>query len=196
MGGALEVGLGAACEAAAELILGSADYAEIELLEDGGEAESPATVCDFDARSWRARLYAVLSDRQLPYAARRTRVLDELSFGVTLDEGKRRELFEGLEYLDKAHLPLFTLPLVSECAPEHAEIAERFFAYLVYRHASAAECEVEFRVAVSLAGLLERLLVTLVQSGIPAVRAARIISEELEYSEDNTDAIRMALQGF
>ena len=196
MGGTLEVGLGAACEAAAELILDSADYAVIEPVDTDGEEETPTTVCDFDARDWRARLYDVLGDGRLPYAARRARVLDELSLGVTLDEGKRRELFEGLEYLDKAHLPLFTLPLVSECAPEHAEIAERFFAYLIYRHASSAECEADFRVAVSLAGLLERLFVTLVQNGIPAVRAARIISEELEYSEDNTDAIRMALQGF
>ena len=196
VGGALEVGLGAACEAAAELILGSADYAVIEPVEKNGEEKHPITVCDFDARAWRARLYAVLSDGRLPYTVRRARVLDEFSLGVTLDEGARTALLEELEYLDGAHRALLTLPLADTCDEGQAAHAERFFAYLVYRHASAAACEADFRVAVSLAGLLERLFVTLVQNGTPAVQAARIISEELEYSEDNTDAIRMALQGF
>lgn len=136
----------------------------------------------------------MLGNERLPYAVRRARVLDEFSSRVTLDERAGHALFEGLEYLDGAHRALFTAPLSDSCPDALCKPAERFFAYLVYRHASGAECEADFRVAVSLAGLLERLFVTLVQEGITPVQSARIVSEELEYSEDNTDAIRVALQ--
>jgi hypothetical protein len=40
---------------------------------------------------------------------------------------------------------------------------------------------------------MERLFRALICGGMPPVRAAVLLSEELEYSEDNTAAIRLAV---
>ena len=66
---------------------------------------------------------------------------------------------------------------------------------LTYRHASPAENEREFRCGVSLALLLEALFCRLVGgAGLSPVEAARTLSLELEYSEENTEALRFALE--
>ena len=189
----LEVGLGAACEAAAALILAADDYASFVLLE--GEAqESPLTVCDFEAREWRARLYEKLNDARFPYEQRLARVAQGFGGKTALDGAECAALFGALEYLDGAHRTLFLTPFATVCPDGLAPKAERFLAYLVYRHASGAQNESDFRTAVGMATLLERLFVTLVaKCGLSPEESARIISEEIEYSEDNTDAIRRAL---
>ena len=192
-GGHMEGGIGASCEEAARLILAEEDYVTM-VRPDGAPAEiTPQTGAEFDAFAGRTALYAVLSDKALSYGERRRRVAKNHALPRALSNEALRALLGELEYFDEAHLPLLQAAVT---APE-AEVpeAERFLAYLVYRHASPAENEREFRCGVSLALLLEALFCRLVGgAGLSPVEAARTLSLELEYSEENTEALRFALE--
>ncbi len=184
VGGTLEVGVGAACEAAARLILSSADYAEIVAL-DGEEDET--LVGDFDALFARAALYAVLGDHTKAYEARRALLAD--TCGFRYDGARAAKLLSALEYMDEAHRAL--LLRIAACARGEADVVlcERFLAYLIYRHASSATTAEAFDAAVRGALFVEELFARLLASGMDAVRAAILLSEELEYSEENTAAL-------
>lgn len=193
--GVWECGLGLACEEAARLVLAAENYADFVEVADGDSAFTPETVSDFDAFAHRAAVYAVLGKKALSLSARLAEIERAYGLGVALSPEAHRRLFEGLEYLNEAHRALFMSAYTANFAPEGALslAAERFFAYLILRHASPAEDATDFAVAVSLAHLLARLFCALATQGVPAEECARVISEELEYSEDNTAAIRAAL---
>jgi lysine-N-methylase len=188
-----EGGLGAACEEAARLILDEADYAS--LVQANGEEVTitPETGKDFDAFAWRVALYGVLSDAALPYEERRRLVRARYALPTRLEGEALTALLAELEYLSEDHRALLAEAALRKAEPP-AVAAERFLAYLVYRHASPAEDEADFRLSVSLALQIERLFCGMTASlGLSSVEAARILSEELEYSEENTAAIRQAL---
>ena len=194
--GVWECGLGLACEEAARLVLAAESYADFVEIADGDSTFTPETVSDFDAFSHRAAVYEALGKKALPLSARLAEIEKTYGLDVTLSPEAHRRLFEGLEYLSEAHRTLFMGAYTADFAPEVALslAAERFFAYLILRHASPAEDAADFATAVSLAHLLTRLFYALATQGMPAEECARAISEELEYSEDNTAAIRAALE--
>jgi hypothetical protein len=107
-------------------------------------------------------------------------------------------LFDTLEYLDPAHKALFCHYTSAQSAGRGKEVlTERALAYWIFRHCSAAYDEEELRAALGFCLLCERLLASLLDAAdasgvIDAVPLARIISEELEYSEDNTDRLKLA----
>jgi lysine-N-methylase len=197
IGGVWECGLGLACEEAARLILSAENYADFAEIADGEEEFTPETVGDFNAFAYRAALYADLRKNEIPLAERLAKIEAEYGLGVTLTRDAHRSLFEGLEYLNEAHRALLAEAYCADFAPTGArsDACERFFAYLVFRHASAAADLGEFATAVSLATCLTRVFDALASAnGLPPVEYARILSEELEYSEENTAAIRAALE--
>ena len=184
-----EVGLGRACEAACSLILFSDDFDRmIELEELDGEPNADA----FDATALRARAYAILKDSSLSYDARLARISAEFGTSTaTRSDNAWCELLADLEYLDEQHLGLFMLyGADADVLQEQESWLCRALAYFIYRHCSAAESEQDFAASLGLALFLERLLASLIAAGHDALDSARIISEELEYSEDNTDTIR------
>ena len=188
----MEVGLGMACEEAARLILTSDDYAEfVELEVLDGEPDADAF-----GIAERDRMFALLSDRTIPYAQR----LRELSalYHVTpdvLSDEQWRQQLSSLEYLDEAHRACFDCYSSSEKTPDAwDEVLERALAYFIYRHCSNALNEYEFTSALGFCLFCERLLVSLIVAEKAKdlediILLCRIISEELEYSEDNTYAI-------
>lgn len=191
-----EMGLGMACEEACRLILSSDHYREMmEIGEIDGEVEP----LDFDVLPHRERIYTILSNGSLPYAERLCMIAD--AYGVSLSErsdDEWRALLDSLEYLDEAHRALFagysSDPSTSKALEKPLE---RALAYFIYRHATAAWDEDEFRAAVGLSLLCERLLSSVARAeGIDdaagLIEVARIVSEELEYSEENTEAIKEA----
>ncbi len=191
--GRMECGLGAACEAAAELILAACDYITMECIEGEDDVQMRETGADFDAAAWRTALFGLLSGKGT-LSARLQAIAARFATPVILSEAARRELLDSLEYLDKRSRQRF---LACGAAPAtdaaYEAIGERFLAYLVYRHASAATNEREFRAAVAMALFLERLLAALVcEQGVSAIEGARLLSTEIEYCEENTDAIRAA----
>ena len=189
--GRTECGIGASCEEAARLILAEGDYASIASVDEENE-EGALTGGEFDVLGERAALYALLSAGG-PLQKR----LDEIAgrFGAPhLRAEHRTALLEGLEYLDGAHkaLLLSCTPRPT-LTPDNEVLCERFFAYLVYRHASPACTAREFGEAVGVALFAVGLFASLIASGQDAVQSARMLSEEIEYCEENVARIRNAL---
>ena len=193
-----EVGLGMACEEACRLILQSdayQDFVEVEVLD--GEAEG----MDFDVLPYRARLYALLSDRSVPYADRLRAVYAE--YGISPDvlaDGEWRELLDSLEYLDSAHRAMLAGYTSSLDTPRWLEKPlERALAYFIFRHCSQSYDEDDFLCALGFCLFCERLLASLAkeveEDNFDAlICLAQTVSEELEYSEDNTDQIKLAFE--
>jgi hypothetical protein len=69
------------------------------------------------------------------------------------------------------------------------EYLERFFAYLIFRHVSISTSYDNLRARLGFCILLTRILGSGASSLEAGCDLARIISEEIEYSEDNTDAL-------
>ena len=181
-----EVGIGMSCEEAARLILSSDGYLNIEEI---GEADDAENEFFFDPLPLRERIYSLLSDRSLPYAQRLQAISD--GHEISLDVIDRRSLIGSLEYLDEGHKALFSDFSSEFETPKELDLPlERALAYFIYRHCSSAWDEEEFRAALGFSLFCERLICSLSVSGVNIHEAARIVSEELEYSEDNTERIK------
>ena len=184
-----EAGLGLACEQACRVVLSSDDF---DRMIEIGEVEGEADIRAFDATLPRARVFGILKDASLTYEHRLARICD--AFGVclhTLTESQWCELLCTLEYLDEQHRALFMLYSAdAEVLPPSYPILARALAYFIYRHCSDAVSEADFAASLGLSLFLVQLLTSLIAAGQHAQDAARIISEEIEYSEDNTDALR------
>ena len=181
-----EVGVGMACEEAARLILSSDGYQSIEVI---GETEDEECEIFFDPTIYRKRIFSLLSDRSVPYAER-LRALGE-GCGIYLDKIDPLSIFDSLEYLDESHKELFSVCSLSLETPSNlSESLERALAYFIYRHCTAAWDEEEFFASLGFSLFCERLICSLSVNGTEITEAARIVSEELEYSEDNTESIK------
>ena len=185
-----EVGLGMACEEACRIILASDDYNRIVEIDDcdGEECES----C-FDTLRQREYIYDVLCDNSLSYSQKLSTIYTQYQVAPNLiPDSEARALIESLEYLDSAHKELFsTYSADVEASQSIEKQLERALGYFVYRHCTEAWDETDFRVSLGFCLFCERLLASVAKSHSPN-EVARIISEELEYSEDNTEAIKNA----
>lgn len=187
-----EVGLGMACEEAARIILSAEDYATfLEVGTEEGEAEP----FDFDPIPSRERIYGILAEDGLSLAKRMEAI--EAAYGVSVREHSNdawRTLLADLEYLNEAHRTLFAC--YTNDAPvreENEPLLARALAYFVFRHVSDAKDGEEARGAIGFALFATRLLAAIAGEKTEegdVIEAARIISEELEYSEENTEEIK------
>jgi len=186
------VGLGMACEEAARIILESDYTSFVGIGEKEGEEKK------FDAVSMMEIVYDILSDNDFSYNEKVS--LIEKSFKVTpeiLSDEAWREVVESLEYLDETHRDLF-LKYTSEISVEKSmeKIFERALAYFVYRHCLDAYDEEEFLVSLGFSLFLVNLLVSIIDENSEIediVRLARIVSEEIEYSQENIDTIKFEI---
>ena len=183
----LEVGIGMSCREAARVILDCPDYAKMEHI---GDTDAVADGISFDGRALRAEIYGILQDPARDYNSRleeiyRNFCVDKLSDGVW-----HEKLF-SLEYLDVSHRDLF----MNYCAKRRPdfgyEYLERFLAYLIYRHCTEAVDIADFRDRLGFCLFAERLLASLIcakdaKTLNDVAVLASIISEEIEYSDDNT----------
>ena len=191
----VEVGLGMACEEAARIILSSDNYRDFDVI---GEVPVKPESSEFDAIAEVEKVLEILSDEDNIYPERLTILHEKYEVSPSkIADSQWCKLLEGLEYLDEKHKKMF-LVYSSDIATqgESDKLLERALAYFVYRHCASAQEEADFRASLGLALFLERLFASIIQKEginevLPATRVARIISEELEYSEENTDAIRM-----
>ena len=179
------VGLGLSCEEACRIILTSDNYADFEVIgEVDGDSEE-----NFDAISEIEKLYAILSDRNRTYSERIRLIASAHSLPSDFSADYRREILSSLEYLEEEHKNLFLVAKNAAFNPENA-IFERALAYFIFRHCSAALDECEFRAALGFSLFCENLLRALAAENEDIHDLARIISEELEYSEDNSESIK------
>ena len=189
-----EVGLGMACEEAARIILTSDDYAELVLLEEDSE---PFEEIPFDVSLKRKLLYDILSDSSSEYSEKLEKIYETFSVSpfCISDDGWKNVINE-LEYLDEEHKTMF-LKYSSYITVEsrYESYLKRTLAYFIYRHCTQVQDEFEFSESLGFCLFCERLFASLLKSEREVnlenvIIFARIISEELEYSEDNTERIK------
>ncbi len=185
-----EVGVGMSCQEAARLILSSSDYAEIEQV---GEVDAEADGVEFDGREERAKIYAILQDVTRDYAERLGDVYRAYGIDAGAD-GDWLEILDSLEYLNPDHKETF-MKYSSACRPKGCDEAlERFLAYFIYRHCTEAVDAEDFEIRLSFCLFCERLFASLIcAEGASTLgelaEIASMISEEIEYSDENTVAL-------
>ena len=186
-----EVGLGMSCPEAARIILSSPDYTSMkEVREVSADGESEIA---FNGRTLRDKVYATLRDGSCGYGERLAKIYSD--YGIALgDDEMWLEKLANLEYLDERHKDWF-MNYSSSCRPEGIDqYLERFLAYLIYRHCTEAFDAEDFSLRLSFCLFCERLAASLAvslgaSSLCEVAELASIISEELEYSEENTEAL-------
>ena len=185
-----EVGLGMSCPEAARIILASHDYVSMEEI---GEVSADGDEIEFNGRIMRGKVYTTLNDSSLCYGERLAKIYGDYDILQGDDEVWLKKLAD-LEYLDDRHRDLF-MNYSSLCRPVGVDqYLERFLAYLIYRHCTEAFDAWDFALRLSFCLFCERLAASLIVSeGASSLRevaeVASIISEELEYSEENTEAL-------
>ena len=188
-----EVGIGMACEEACRIILTSDEYNKFtEVGEEDGEPEQ----LEFDAIAERERIYALLSDRSIPYTERLTTLYGIYDTTPDLLSGREwHDVIDSLEYLDEEHRALFLNYSPDLSTPyRYALYLERTLAYFIFRHCSDAFCKSDFTAKISFCFFCERLLASLLKSEnvnelSDIIRLAVTVSEEIEYSEENTEEL-------
>ena len=187
-----EVGLGMACEEACRIILGSDSFSEFYLLD---EWEADEEEWEFDPLFCRNEIYKILGYGSLGYRQKIRLIEEEFRVFVScVDAVKRNEILEELEYLDPEHKQLFVSSNVDGSCDVDERKLERALAYFVYRHCSGAYDADEFCASLGFSLFCTELVRALASNGIECENAARIVSEEIEYSEDNTEMIKEKLR--
>ena len=186
----MEVGLGMACEEACRIILNSNEYdCFVEITSSSKETE----VTSFDPTLERAYIYSLLKDYSLSYEDRLKSIYNRYRVSpFALSDDKWREIICSLEYLDESHKELFSSYSSSSSAPKETEKElERALAYFIYRHCSEAYDYGELCAGLGFCLFCERLLCSLAEKRPDEILTlARIVSEEIEYSIDNTQRIK------
>ena len=185
-----EVGLGMSCREAARIILSSPDYLKMEVV---GEVDAEEYISDFDSRAERDRILTILGEGEGGYAERLSRLCREYSVDAG-DDGEWLDILDSLEYLDAEHKKLFMSYSSSRRPTEMDEYLERAMAYFIYRHCTEAEDGADLCDRLSFCLFCERLLASLIStegasSLCDVAILASIISEELEYSDENTTSL-------
>lgn len=188
-----EVGLGMACEEAARIILTSDEYNQFAEI---GAVDKEAEDFDFDSVAERERIYTALLDRSNPYPERLESLFSEYNVSPRiLDDDEWLNVIGSLEYLDEKHKTRFLNYSSDVTVPPMLEpMIERALAYFIFRHCSDSFDEAEFRARLGFCMFCERLLASVLMSENAfelreIIRYARIISEEIEYSEDNMEKL-------
>lgn len=184
-----ELGLGMSCPEAARLILSSPDYRS---MEEMGEVFADEEV-EFNGRILRESIFSTLSDSALCYEDRLAKLYGDHGISCGRDEVWLKKLSE-LEYLDEGHRDLFMKYSSAGRPAGLDQYLERFLAYLIYRHCTEAFDAEDFVLRLSFCLFCERLAASLIlsqgaSSSGEIAKLASIISEELEYSEENTEAL-------
>lgn len=192
-----EAGLGMACEEACRIILESDEY---RMIEEIGELCGDSLVPSLDTTAEREKIYEQLACDLLSHKEKLACIYSMYMISPSIiEDGKWHEIISSLEYMDEAHRELFMKYSSDTDTPRELEAAaERALAYFVYRHCTEADDMDEYRASLGFCLFCERLFVSVLKSdskltGERIIHAARIISEELEYSEDNTERIKNAL---
>lgn len=191
--GRTEVGLGLCCEAAGELILGQPDPMRLIPLADDGD-DTPPDDEEAALIALREDLFTIAGDASLPLQDR----LDHLLARVHAEPPTRvmaewRKIYLSLERLDPAWDD--ALAVLTDCPlPQgwDAPLA-RLLEYFLYRHLPGALEDGRIAQRTAFAVLSVRIIAALLATGEPTmprlVELARMYSSEIEYDEDNVEAL-------
>lgn len=190
-----EVGLGLVCEEAARMIIGDDELFSLEKI---GDCDDEPNDCDFDALPERDDIISLIleSDKTLPVKIK----MLENKYSINVNIHSMNEWFgilTELEILDKKWEEILNSATVSERKHDCCELypnLERILVYFVYRHVSASSSYLNLRAKLGFSILSVKILVYLIERAQECnvenlIGLARIYSSEIEYSEENTDAL-------
>ena len=196
-----EVGVGMACEEACRLILSSDSYDLFDEIEELDEVRELSDTENLELRmvlNSRDHILSVLKNSSKTLAEKLEFL--EKDYYCSPKPVPDYEwvdcLCNEMEFLDPSHRELMSAFRSDAPIPPSLDLPlTRAMAYFVYRQASPAEDLIEFSAALGFAVICVRLLAALAdQKGLQTVEElaeyARIISEELEYSDENLYTIK------
>ncbi len=191
-----EIGLGLCCEAAALLILGQEEPVRLTVLEDDGAPIVPDGE-EAELLAFRDECTAIMQDRGYAVDIRLELLLDRVEAVAPI--GPEAEWFRGLERLDPAWDGLLdTLGGEWDELPHLSAAFEQFAVYLLYRHLPGALEDGDVAGRVKFVALNTRLLMALCHAHAArhgactladCAELARMWSAEVEYDEDNVNAL-------
>lgn len=198
-----EIGLGLCCEAAASLMLGHSAPVRLITLSDG-QPDAELDGRELEVLTARDEAFKIMQDRSRTVEQRTQHLLAE--FEIRMPEISCSEwasFFLSLERLDSSwtsHLEQLHSwqPQQSDPFPSELEIPfEQLCIYFLYRHVPAAQDVPDLKARIGFAALSCRILAALCcicrqNGGDPLLQLpdlARLYSSEIEYSEENTNAI-------
>lgn len=188
VGETFEGGIGMSCEVAARIILSSDGFASFTEYERDAEA---ADESDFDTLTHREYIYNVLSSGD-SYREKLSDIAKKYDLDISFSTEYWSEVFSGLEYLNAKNAESFSVGRTEHRIENHRYLT-RFLAYLVFRHVSMADSYDNLRARVGFCLLLTAVLENMIAerdiSFAEICERARTISEEIEYSEDNTASL-------
>lgn len=190
LAGRTEIGLGLCCEAAAELTLGQAEPMKLAMLEDDGTDEEEDTAF----LAFRDKLFAMAQDRSRTTAQRVEDILAACHIRLTVDTVHWAAFLLELERLDpqwEAYLQRLQEPQLP--APRWETPLEQLLCYLLYRHLAGALEDGDLQGRVAYCCLMWKLLRHMLRDDLPEL--ARMYSSEIEYSDENMDAILEEIDG-
>ncbi len=190
--GQREVGIGMSCEEACRLILTSENYNIVPI----GHIEDEITENKFDTLSLRNEIYNILNCENITYKERLQAIYERFQISpCDISDEDWRELINSLEYLDDTHKERFLSYSSTPTQPkEYEKILERVLAYFIYRHCTEAVDCYDYQARLGFCLFCERLFASVLKETTPKefdsiVSIGVMISEEIEYSEDNTQEI-------
>lgn len=190
-----EVGLGMACEEACRLILTSSDYSEIEPV---GEVNGQGAEGCFDGVDERNKLFGIISRSGMEYTEKLETVYKEYNISPDVNsDSDWQSILDSLEYLYEDSKDMFSCYSSDIATPAYAEkYLENALAYFIYRHVTGSVDESDFSSALGFCLFMERLAASIIKKYNAVclediVTLMRTLSEELEYSEDNTETVKL-----
>ncbi len=181
----VEIGLGLACEAAAEIILSQREKVELNLTDK---------MQQIPIINFREKLFKILQNRDLPIDKRIDNMLDlvdgHLSYSVDW-----YSVFNSLEKMDKtwaAYLPRIKDGIVTRTDDNSLDTAyEQLAVYLIFRHFTDCEYDGRYKERVLFAALIYKIIRTMNTSNTlkELIEISRAFSCEIEYSDENINVL-------
>lgn len=185
----IETGLGMVCREAAGIILSSDSFNRFIKI---GEWDSEVCDREYDARKERDKMLDILADKGCSYNEK----VQKLKFTYNILPSSTnaetcRDLLSGLEYMNQSDKKLF-LDFTKTETDLFNDKLTRFLAYMIYRHVGNSQSDQELNARLRFCILCTSLLEALIASDNSITEEKVIIyaskiSEEIEYSEENTE---------
>lgn len=184
----IEMGLGLCCEAAAALVLRhEPPMTWVTLCDDGVEEIADDVECE--VLTYRDELITLMQDRSQSMLARLRRLCETVRITQPAwDPAGWAEIFRPLERLDPAwDEALLWLPGASW--PENQELLlEQWAVYLLHRHFPGGLEDGRYQARIRFC-VLGTLMVGALASVMAPLEAARMWSAEIEYDDENMEAL-------
>lgn len=191
----LEVGLGLVCEEAARIIIEDDGCFSLEKI---GECRDEQNECDFDALPERDYIIALILESDKTLIEKLKMLENKYSINVNIHSiNEWLGILSELEILDERWEEILNEANASDAKHNCCELypnLERILIYFVYRHVSASSSYLNLRAKLGFAILGVNILLYLIERAEECnvenlIELARLYSSEIEYSEENTDAL-------